>query len=58
MLEKESRFGVAISSVNYGNILTAIEKNQYDVFSTRAYRSFFQKISTIPYVWLKTRSGS
>ena len=58
MLEKRSRFGVAISSVNYGNILTAIEKNQYNVFSKRAYRSFFQKISTIPYVWLKTRSGS
>ena len=54
MLEKRSRFGVAISSVNYGNILTAIEKNQYDVFSKRAYRSFFQKISTIPYVWYKT----
>jgi phytoene synthase len=58
MLEKESRFGVAISSVNYGNILTAIEKNNYDVFSKRAYRSFYQKISTIPYVWLKTRSYS
>jgi phytoene synthase len=58
MLEKESRFGVSISSVNYGNILTAIEKNQYDVFSKRAYRSFYQKISTIPYVWFKTRSGS
>jgi 15-cis-phytoene synthase len=55
MLEKESRFGVAISSVNYGNILTAIEKNHYDVFSKRAYRSLYQKISTIPYVWLKTR---
>ena len=54
MLEKRSRFGVAISSINYGNILTAIEKNQYDVFSKRAYRSFFQKISTIPYVWYKT----
>jgi 15-cis-phytoene synthase len=58
MLEKRSRFGVAISSVNYGNILTAIEKNQYDVFSKRAYRSFYQKVSTIPYVWLKTRSSS
>ncbi|TLU82404.1 MAG: phytoene/squalene synthase family protein [Chlorobium sp.] len=55
MLERRSRFGVAISSINYGNILSAIEKNQYDVFSKRAYRSFFQKISTIPYVWLKTR---
>ena len=58
MLEKRSRFGVAISSVNYGNILTAIEKNRYDVFSKRAYRSFFQKISTIPYVWYKTRTCS
>ena len=55
MLEKRSRFGVAISSVNYGNILTAIEKNQYDVFSKRAYRSLYQKISTIPTVWFKTR---
>ncbi|MEI7695471.1 MAG: phytoene/squalene synthase family protein [Chlorobium sp.] len=54
MLERRSRFGVAISSINYGNILTAIEKNSYDVFSKRAYRSFFQKISTIPYVWYKT----
>lgn len=55
MLEQRSRFGVAISSINYGNILTAIEKNHYDVFSKRAYRSFYQKISTIPYVWYKTR---
>jgi phytoene synthase len=58
MLEKQSRFGVAISSINYGNILTAIEKNNYDVFSKRAYRSFYQKISTIPYVWYKTRASS
>jgi len=58
MLEKRSRFGVAISSLNYSNILTAIEKNGYDVFSKRAYRSFSQKISTIPYVWYKTRSDS
>ena len=55
MLEQQSRFGVAISSLNYSNILTAIEKNNYDVFSKRAYRSFFQKISTIPYVWYITR---
>jgi phytoene synthase len=55
MLSSKSRFGVAISSINYGNILSAIEKNNYDVFSTRAYRSFWQKISTIPYVWYKIR---
>ncbi len=58
MLEKQSRFGVAISSINYGNILTAIEKNNYDVFSKRAYRSFYQKISTIPSVWYKTYASS
>jgi len=55
MLERQARFAVCISSINYGNILTAIEKNNYDVFSQRAYRSFYQKISTIPYVWYKTR---
>ena len=55
MLEQRSRFGVAISSINYGNILTAIEENQYDVFSKRAYRSFWQKISSLPAVWQKTR---
>ena len=58
MLEKQARFAVCISSVNYGNILSAIESNNYDAFSKRAYRSFYQKISTIPYVWYKTRQGS
>jgi phytoene synthase len=58
MLEKHSRFAVGISSINYCNILTAIEKNAYDVFSKRAYRSLYQKISTIPFVWYKTRIAS
>ncbi|MCF8382031.1 MAG: phytoene/squalene synthase family protein [Chlorobium sp.] len=55
MLEKESRFAVMVSSQNYCNILKAIEKNGYDVFSRRAYRSFYQKIRTIPGIWYKTR---
>jgi 15-cis-phytoene synthase len=58
MLEKQTRFAVGISSMNYCNILHAIEKNGYDVFSKRAYRSFYQKISTIPLVWYKTRVNS
>lgn len=53
MLEKNSRFAVKVSSLNYRNILKAIEENNYDVFSQRAYRSFYQKISTIPYIWYK-----
>jgi len=55
MLERESRFAVMVSSENYSNILKAIEENNYDVFSRRAYRSFYQKISTIPAIWYKTR---
>lgn len=54
MLQKNSRFAVMVSSLNYSAILKTIEKNGYDVFSQRAYRSFYQKISTIPYIWYKT----
>lgn len=53
MLEKESRLAVIISSRNYGDILKAIEENGYDVFNRRAYRTFYQKISTLPSIWLK-----
>ncbi|MEI8032243.1 MAG: phytoene/squalene synthase family protein [Chlorobiaceae bacterium] len=58
MLERNSRFAVTISSVNYGNILHAIEKNGYDVFSRRACRTLFQKLRTIPYVLYKTAMTS
>lgn len=51
LLEKESRFAVKISSQNYCNILRAIEENNYDVFSQRAYRSLYQKLRTIPSIW-------
>jgi phytoene synthase len=58
MLEKRSRFAVKISSHNYCDILKAIEEIEYDVFSRRAYRSFYQKIGTLPYIWYKTmRAG-
>ena len=53
MLEKDSRLAVKVSSLNYCNILKAIEENNYDVFSQRAYRSFYQKLRTIPYIWYK-----
>lgn len=57
MLQKESRLAVALSSVNYGNILNSIEENSYDVFSQRAYRSFSQKILTLPQVWRKSKAS-
>ncbi len=55
MLEKRSRFAVEVSSRNYRNILKSIEENRYDVFSRRAYRSFYQKIRTIPSIWYRTQ---
>jgi phytoene synthase len=54
MLEKNSRLAVGISSRNYSDILKAIEQNEYDVFTRRAYRSLYQKMSTLPSIWLKT----
>ncbi len=56
MLEKNSRLAVTISSRNYNNILTAIEENNYNVFSYRAYRSFYQKIKTIPSIWYSMKA--
>ena len=53
MLEKNSRFAVSISRRNYSDILKAIEQNDYDVFTRRAYRSLYQKIGTLPSIWLK-----
>lgn len=53
MLSRQSRLAVGISSRNYADILKAIEQNGYDVFHRRAYRSFYQKISTLPSIWLK-----
>ena len=54
MLQKESRLAVTISSRNYSDILKAVEQNGYDVFTRRAYRSLYQKLSTLPSIWLKT----
>ncbi len=53
MLQKESRLAVTISSRNYSDILKAVEQNGYDVFTRRAYRSLYQKLSTLPSIWLK-----
>ncbi|NTU92796.1 MAG: phytoene/squalene synthase family protein [Chlorobiaceae bacterium] len=54
MLKRDSRFAVSISRRNYSDILKAIEQNEYDVFNRRAYRTRYQKLSTLPSIWLKT----
>ncbi len=54
-LEKDSRFTVLLASRIYSEILTEIERQNYDVFSRRAHRTFSQKIFSIPKIWLNAR---
>jgi phytoene synthase len=39
----------------YGKILDVIERNDYQVFSQRAYVSQLQKISTLPLAWMRSQ---
>ncbi len=54
MLSRSCRFAVRVSSRNYNDILSTIEQNDYDVFTKRAFRSKWQKLGTLPAIWLKT----
>jgi phytoene synthase len=55
MLTPDSRFAVAISSTNYREILDAIEKNQYNIFTQRAYVPFTKKLLNMPKTWLRLK---
>jgi len=56
LLEKDSRFTVLLASRIYSKILDEIERQNYDVFSRRAHRTFSQKIFSIPKIWREARS--
>ncbi len=52
MLEKEGQLAIAAASVFYQGILDEIEKNDYDVFSSRRSLSTWGKLKRIPaLVW-------
>ena len=53
-LEKDARWPVWSALVLYRQILDVIEKNQYDVFSKRAYVPGMKKFLTLPYAWMKS----
>lgn len=53
-LERDARWPVWTALVLYRQILDVIEKNQYDVFSKRAYVPGTKKILTLPYAWAKS----
>ena len=53
MLEPDSRLTVQLMSDNYAAILGAIEQNDYDVFSHRAFVPFSRKLLSVPRLWLR-----
>ncbi len=54
-LEPDSRLTVQLMSTNYRNILTVVERADFNVFQGRASTSLWQKVSTIPTAWWKVR---
>lgn len=54
-LHKDARWPVCTASVVYSKILNAIERNNYDVFSHRAYVSGFRKVLCLPVAWLRAQ---
>ena len=54
-LIRDSRLPVWASLMLYQGILGAIEKNNYDVFSKRAFVRKPQKIAALPIAWLRAQ---
>jgi phytoene synthase len=54
-LERDARWPVWSASMLYGQILDVIERNNYDVFSQRAYVPQWQKFCTLPAAWVRSQ---
>jgi phytoene synthase len=54
-LEADARWPVWSASMLYGQILDVIERNDYRVFSQRAYVPQWQKLATLPAAWLRAQ---
>lgn len=55
MLEPDSRLTVTLMSHNYRRILSAIENQDYDVFSRRASIPLHRKLLSVPALWYSVR---
>ena len=55
MLDDDSRLPVYLAHFNYGGILGKIEKNDFDVFSNRAYLSSTEKFTILPRLLYRTK---
>jgi len=55
MLARDGRFAIAAAAGLYLAILDQIEKNDYDVFSRRAYLGRWARLCRLAGIWLKVR---
>ena len=58
MLDRNARLPVYLACYNYAKILNNIEENNYDVFSSRAHLTKFEKLSILPQIIYKINIAS
>ncbi len=58
LLDKDSRLPVYLAYYNYSGILKAIEANDYNVFTRRAYLGTVKKVSIVPRIVYHSKFGS
>ncbi|AFY50458.1 phytoene/squalene synthetase [Nostoc sp. PCC 7524] len=54
-LAPDARWPVWAASMLYGQILDAIERNDYNVFNQRAYVPQWKKLRTLPIAWMRSQ---
>ncbi len=55
LLHKDCRLAITVAARQYSRILDVIERNQYDVFSKRAYVRMHEKLGCLANVWVNRR---
>jgi phytoene synthase len=58
LLSSDSRLPVYLARHNYSRILNKIEENEYNVFDTRAYLNYTEKLSMLPRILLDMKTAS
>ncbi len=57
LLNKDGRFAISAAAELYQEILKEIEKNDFDVFSKRAFVKNSKKILNLPKIWVNSTFG-
>ncbi|MGI8670447.1 MAG: phytoene/squalene synthase family protein [Aridibacter sp.] len=56
LLQEDSRFCVLLASRTYGQILSEIEKQNYNIFEQRAFTTRSQKLLSVPKIWREAKN--